>query len=224
MAQDTGWYKEHMQDKAHKPARALGHQLRSICVYCGSGAGTNPAFAQAANEFGRALAENNIGLVFGGGGRGMMGEVARATLGHGGHVIGIIPKFLMEAEHALADVDELVVTKSMHERKLHMYERSDAFVALPGGIGTLEEFVEQMTWNQIGQHDKPLVLANVQGYWDPLIELFDHMLRHAFIRPGLEVRYHVIDDIQHVIPTLARLVAAKALAGEPEQAVPLEKL
>jgi uncharacterized protein (TIGR00730 family) len=85
----------------------------------------------------------------------------------------------MEAEHALADVDELVVTKSMHERKLHMYERSDAFVALPGGIGTLEEFVEQMTWNQIGQHDKPLVLANVQGYWDPLIDLFDHMLRHA---------------------------------------------
>jgi hypothetical protein len=186
--------------------------------------GTDPAFAAAARDFGRALAENGIGLVFGGGGRGLMGEVARATLAHGGHATGIIPRFLMEAEQALAEVNELVVTDSMHERKLAMFERSDAFVALPGGVGTLEEFVEQMTWSQIGQHDKPLVLANVQGYWDPLIELFDHMLQHAFIRPGLEVRYHVIDDIQDVIPTLTRLVAAKPLAGEPEQAVPLEKL
>src|ERR1700693_6255075 len=124
-----------MQHKAPRPSRASGRPLRNICVYCGSGPGTNPAFMQAASTFGRALAENDIGLVFGGGGRGMMGEVARATLGRGGHVVGIIPKFLMEAEHALADVDELVVTKSMHERKLHMFERSDAFVALPGGIG-----------------------------------------------------------------------------------------
>jgi uncharacterized protein (TIGR00730 family) len=213
-----------MQHKAPRPSRASGRPLRNICVYCGSGPGTNPAFMQAASAFGQALAENDIGLVFGGGGRGLMGEVARATLGHGGHVVGIIPKFLFDAEHALEDVDELLVTQSMHERKLRMFERSDAFVALPGGIGTLEEFVEQMTWNQIGQHDKPLVLANVAGYWDPLIELFDHMLHHAFIRPGLDVRYHVIDNVRDVIPALARIMAAQPRAEEPDEAVPLEKL
>jgi uncharacterized protein (TIGR00730 family) len=126
----------------------------------------------------------------------------------------------MEAEKALAQVNELVVTDSMHERKLAMFDRSDAFVARPGGVGTLEEFVEQMTWSQIGQHDKPLVLANVANYWDPLVALFDHMLRHAFIRPGLDVRYHVIDDIKDIIPTLTRLVAVEPKAG----ALPLEKL
>jgi hypothetical protein len=212
-----------MQDKAPEPARPqalLGHGLRNICVYCGSGVGTDPAFAAAAHDFGRALAEAGIGLVFGGGGRGLMGEVARATLAHGGHATGIIPRVLMEAEQALAEVNELVVTDSMHERKLAMFERSDAFVALPGGVGTLEEFVEQMTWSQIGQHDKPLVLANVANYWDPLVALFDHMLRHAFIRPGLDVRYHVIDNIKDIVPMLARLVTVEPQAG----ALPLEKL
>jgi uncharacterized protein (TIGR00730 family) len=213
-----------MQHKALTPTRPGTHGLRNVCVYCGSGSGTNPAFAQAAGEFGRTLAENGIGLVFGGGGRGLMGEVARAALGHGGHVVGIIPRFLMEAEKALAEVDELVVTESMHERKLRMFERSDAFVALPGGVGTLEEFVEQMTWNQIGQHDKPLVLANVEGYWDPLIELFTHMLQYEFIRPSLDVRYHVIGDIDAIVPTLTRLVAAVPREEEPGRAVPLEKL
>jgi uncharacterized protein (TIGR00730 family) len=212
-----------MQDKALEPARRVatpGRGLRNVCVYCGSGVGSNPAFAAAARDFGKALAENGIGLVFGGGGRGLMGEVARATLQHGGHATGIIPRFLMEAEKALAEVNELVVTDSMHERKLAMFERSDAFVALPGGVGTLEEFVEQMTWSQIGQHDKPLVLVNVDSYWDPLVKLFDHMLAHAFIRPGLDVRYHVIDDIADVVPTLARLLSAEPHAG----ALPLEKL
>jgi uncharacterized protein (TIGR00730 family) len=213
-----------MQHKALEPARPNAHGLRNICVYCGSGVGTDPAFAGAASEFGRMLAENGIGLVFGGGGRGLMGEVARAALQHGGHVVGIIPRFLMEAERALAEVDELVVTESMHERKLRMFERSDAFVALPGGVGTLEEFVEQMTWSQIGQHDKPLVLANVEGYWAPLVELFNHMLQHEFIRPGLDVRYHVVDDIGGVIPTLTRLVAAAPPEGVAEQPLPLEKL
>jgi len=223
VSQGHRWYKEHMQDKpakAERPQELSKRGLRNICVYCGSGSGTDPAFAGAAGDFGRALAEAGIGLVFGGGGRGLMGEVARATLQHGGHATGIIPRFLIEAEKAFAEVNELVVTESMHERKLTMFERSDAFVALPGGVGTLEEFVEQMTWSQIGQHDKPLVLANVAGYWDPLVALFEHMLRHAFIRPGLDVRYHVIDDIADIIPALTRLVAT-----EPhDAAVPLEKL
>ena len=211
-----------MQDKAPRPARRGGHHIRNICVYCGSGSGTDPAFAEAARTFGRTLAENDIGLVFGGGSRGLMGEVASASLAHGGHVTGIIPKFLVDVEQALEGVDELLVTKSMHERKLHMFDRSDAFVALPGGIGTLEEFVEQMTWNQIGQHDKPLVLANVQGYWDPFIELLDHMLRHAFIRPGLDVRYHVVDDVTDIIPTVDRLLAAKPAMAD--HGVSLDKL
>ena len=213
-----------MQDKAVRPARPPQHLIRNICVYCGSGLGADAAFAEAANQFGRALAENDIGLVFGGGGRGLMGEVARAALRHGGHVVGVIPRFLLEAEHALQEVDELVITESMHERKLQMFERSDAFVALPGGIGTLEEFVEQLTWNQIGQHNKPLVLANVLGYWDPLIALLDHMLRNAFIRPGLEVNFHTIDDIRDIIPTVTSLVAEQPEASGPDQTVPVEKL
>ena len=211
-----------MQDKAPRPARRGGHRIQNICVYCGSGSGTDPAFAEAARTFGRALAEHDIGLVFGGGSRGLMGEVASASLAHGGHVVGIIPKFLVEAERAHEGVDELLVTKSMHERKLHMFERSDAFVALPGGIGTLEEFVEQMTWNQIGQHDKPLVLVNVRGYWDPLIELFNHMLRYAFIRPGLDVRYHVVEAVEDIIPTIDRLLAAQPAGAD--RGVPLDKL
>jgi uncharacterized protein (TIGR00730 family) len=218
-----------MQDKAVRSARAAKrrirkHRIRNICVYCGSGAGANPAFATAASEFGQALAENDIGLVFGGGGRGLMGEVARAALRHGGHVVGVIPRFLIGPEHALQEVDELVITESMHERKLQMFERSDAFVALPGGIGTLEEFVEQLTWNQIGQHNKPLVLANVLGYWDPLVALFDHMLGNAFIRPGLEVNFHTIDDIHDIIPTVTSLMAEQAEVSGPDRPVPVDKL
>ena len=138
-------------------------EIRKICVYCGSGDGRDPAFKTAADRFGQIMAENGIGLVYGGGSLGLMGATARSVLRHGGHVTGIIPEFLVERERMLRDVQTLTVTKDMHERKQLMFETADAFVALPGGIGTLEETVEMLTWSQLGQHAKPVALANIEG-------------------------------------------------------------
>ena len=182
--------------------------VRNVCVYCGSGKGNNPAYAEAARTLGRTLAENGIGLVYGGGGMGLMGEVARATLDAGGRVTGIIPEFLTEREHMLRDADELIVTANMHERKQLMFEKSDAFVALPGGIGTLEELVEQFTWSQLGQHAKPIVVANIEGFWSPFLNLLQHMRETAFIRNGLEVRFAVVDAAEKIVPAI--LDAARA--------------
>jgi uncharacterized protein (TIGR00730 family) len=180
--------------------------LRKICVFCGSGSGKNPAYARAAVTLGRTMAEAGIGLVYGGGSLGLMGEVARAVLSNGGHVTGIIPEFLSERERMLREVDELIVTKDMHERKRQMFERSDAFVALPGGIGTLEELVEQMTWSQLGRHEKPIILANIEAFWDPLKALFAHMRGEAFIRPGLEVRFQIVDSAEAIVPAISRAI------------------
>ena len=174
----------------------------NICVYCGSGLGLNPAYAAAARELGQALAQNGIGLVYGGGSLGLMGEVARATLDGGGRVVGIIPNFLTEKERMMRDVDELIVTEDMHERKRLMFERSDAFVALPGGIGTLEELVEQLTWVQLGRHAKPVVVANIDGFWDPFLHLLRHMKTDTFIRPGLDLTFTVVDDAQKIVPVV----------------------
>ncbi len=151
---------------------------------------------------GTDLARHGIRLVYGGGGMGLMGEVARAALAEGGEVTGIIPSFLIQKERMLADANDLVVTQNMHERKMTMFERSDAFVALPGGIGTLEELVEISTWFQLGQHTKPIVLVNSEGFWEPLLSLLDHMRREAFIRPGLDVALHVVDGAADVVPYL----------------------
>ena len=178
---------------------------RSVCVYCGSGKGNNSAYARAARTLGQALAENGIGLVYGGGSLGLMGEVARATLDHGGRVTGIIPAFLSEREQMLRAVDELIVTEDMHERKRLMFERSDAFVALPGGIGTLEELVEQLK--------KPIVVANVEGFWTPFLNLLAHMKGDAFIRSGLDISFTVVDDPARIVPSI---VKALARTGEEE--------
>ena len=183
---------------------------RNICVFCGSGPGKNPAYAEAARTLGTAMAAAGYGLVYGGGSLGLMGEVARAVLAAGGRVTGIIPAFLSEKERMLRDVTELIVTTDMHERKRLMFERSDAFVALPGGIGTLEELVEQMTWAQLGRHDKPIVLADIEGFWAPLQGLLAHMRAEAFIRPGLEVRFTVLDTAAEIVPALATAFAAGA--------------
>ena len=164
------------------------NQIKTVCVYCGSGPGTNPRFVEAAIALGKTFAENNIRLVYGGGSVGLMGAVAKSTLDHGGSVTGIIPDFLTSREHALTRVQEMIVTPDMHERKRLMFERSDAFVALPGGIGTLEELVEQMTWQQLGRHTKPVLLANIDGFWEPLIALLAHMRATEFIRPSLQRR------------------------------------
>ncbi|MDB5590944.1 TIGR00730 family Rossman fold protein [Enterovirga sp.] len=178
-------------------------ELRRICVYCGSSNGAEPAFAEAAAAFGRGLAEAGIELVYGGGDVGLMGVVARSVLHHGGRVTGIIPDFLRRREQMLDEAQELVVVPDMHTRKQMMFDRADAFVALPGGVGTLEELVEQMTWAQLGRHRKPILLLDVNGFWKPLLVLFAHMRQHGFIRPGLELGYLVAERTEDVIPMIS---------------------
>lgn len=138
-------------------------KITKICVYCGSGPGNDPAFVEAAAALGKLMAKAGIGLVYGGGGDGMMGAIAHAVLDNGGDVTGIIPEFLTRREHALRGAQKLIVTKDMHERKRNMFELADAFVAMPGGVGTLEELVEQLTWAQLGRHRKPILIANIKG-------------------------------------------------------------
>jgi uncharacterized protein (TIGR00730 family) len=176
--------------------------IRSVCVYCGSGPGLNPAYMNAAQVLGQALGTNGVRLVYGGGSLGLMGEVARSTLAAGGAVTGIIPNFLSSKEKMLRSVDELIVTENMHERKMLMFERSDAFVALPGGIGTLEELVEQLTWAQLGRHDKPIVVANIDGFWTPFLHLLSHMKSDAFIRAGLDIRFVVVNTAEQILPAI----------------------
>ena len=184
--------------------------IRKICVFCGSGPGSDPGFVAAASAFGRILGEQRIELVFGGGSIGLMGELATAALDHGGEVTGIIPKFLVNREHGMAR-GKMIVTRDMHERKQRMFELADAFVALPGGIGTLEELVEQMTWAQLGRHKKPILLANIKKFWDPLCALLDHMEQLHFIRPGLSVSYLVAERVEDILPKLT-----EAARGVPE--------
>ena len=194
--------------------------IRSVCVYCGSQPGRDPAFMEAGRNFGRALAENNLRLVYGGGTKGIMGAVASGVLSAGGHVTGIIPEFLVDMEatrHSLGQLNELIITKDMHERKHAMFERSDAFVTLPGGIGTLEEIVEIMTWGQLGRHAKPMVFANVNDFWKPMLELIDHMSESGFIHTAHKVRPLVIDRIEDIVPAIAsRWAEAEMPEGDPE--------
>jgi hypothetical protein len=194
-------------------------KIRTVCVYCGSGPGTNPHFVEAAIALGKALAENGIRLVYGGGSIGLMGAVATSVLDHGGAVTGIIPDFLTTRENALTRVQELIVTPDMHERKRLMFERSDAFVALPGGIGTLEELVEQLTWQQLGRHSKPVLLANIDGFWEPLLALLTHMRATEFIRPSLAVDILKAERVEDILP---RLRAAAARAPEGTEKLPPE--
>src|SRR5262249_6365796 len=147
--------------------------VKRVCVYCGSNQGHDPRFVAAARRFGEILAANRVGLVYGGGSAGLMGTVARAVRDHGGDITGIIPEFLKVQERISGDADEIVVTADMHERKRLMSERADAFGALPGGVGTLEEVVEQLPWAQLGRHKKPILIANIAGFWDPLIAMFE---------------------------------------------------
>ena len=185
---------------------------QNLCVYCGSGPGKNPVYMAAARSLGQAMVEAGIGLVYGGGSLGLMGEVAKTVLQAGGYVTGIIPEFLGTKERMLTGVNELIVTKSMHERKMTMFEHSTGFVALPGGIGTLEELVEQLTWSQLGRHRKPIILVSIEGFWDPLLTLLDHMRTEAFIRADLEVRFHVTTKPSGVV-ALAKKLAPPADAG-----------
>jgi uncharacterized protein (TIGR00730 family) len=198
-------------------------ELKSICIYCGSGNGSDPAFVEAANQLGLVLARENIRLVYGGGSLGLMGTVAKSVLDNGGRVLGIIPQFLVDREVMLEGLTELVVTEDMHERKRLMFEAADAFVALPGGIGTLEEVVEQMTWAQLGRHKKPIMLADINEFWTPLIELLQHMHKSAFIRPGFELSYGVARSIDDIMPKIRKRLRQLA-EQELGKGVPLDKM
>ena len=179
-------------------------QIRNICLYCGSASGNDPAFTRAAQSFGRLIATAGIGLVYGGASCGLMGAAAHAALAAGGHVTGVIPDFFDEYEVAEKRISELIIVKDMHERKRIMFERSDAFVAFPGGIGTLEELAEQLTWIQLGQHRKPLIITDINGFWGPLLALISHMRESAFIRPSHEIRYQVAQTVEDILPMILK--------------------
>jgi uncharacterized protein (TIGR00730 family) len=190
-------------------------QIRKVCVYCGSSAGTDPAFVAAATRLGEVLAEAGIGLVYGGGSAGLMGALAKSMHARGGEIVGIIPEFLKAKENMFRGASEIVVTRGMHDRKQLMFERSDAFVALPGGIGTLEELVEQLTWAQLGRHKKPILIANLKGFWDGLLAVFEHMSRAGYIHSGPRLSYVVVDNVEDIVPALK---AAAAAVSEDEKA------
>ena len=217
-------YIKRVKPESNTPeSTAIMGAIRRICVYCGSGPGADPAFAAAARAFGKILAKSRIGLVYGGGSIGLMGELASAVLEHGGEVIGVSPRFLTGREHAL-ERGELIVTPDMHARKLIMFERADAFVALPGGIGTLEELVEQMTWAQLGRHKKPILLANINGFWNPLCALLDHMEQLKFIRTGLALTYLVANRIEEVLPLLTKAVGDLPESDKAMKAADVEQM
>lgn len=188
-------------------------KVNSICVYCGSSPGKSPEFDRNARALGKSIAQHNLRLVYGGGTKGLMGAVADEVMLGGGKVTGIIPEFLMNMEatsEALNRLDDLVVTTDMHTRKHLMFERSDAFVTLPGGIGTLEEVIEVMTWAQLGRHTKPIVLANVNGFWDPLLKLLEHMSDSGFIHTSHLVRPLVIDKAEDIVPAILDAIGPAA--------------
>ena len=187
--------------------------IRSICVYCGSSPGRGETYVEAGRALGRSIAEAGLRLVYGGGTRGIMGAVARGTVEAGGKVTGIIPRFLINKEAArtaLGDLDDVIVTEDMHTRKHTMFEKSDAFVALPGGIGTLEEVVEIMTWAQLGRHRKPIAFVNIDGFWNPMLALIDHMRAEGFVHTGHLVQPLVVDRAEAVVPGVLTQAAALA--------------
>jgi len=190
--------------------------IGSICIYCGSSLGHDSRFREGAATLGRLIAEAGVELIYGGANIGLMGIAADAALAAGGRVIGVMPHDLKWAELAHQGLHELIVVKSMHDRKRVMFERSDAFVALPGGFGTLDETFEIITWKQIGLHDKPIVLVDNDGYWKPLGALLDHVIAEGFARPEARTLFTVVESAGAVLPALAAL-PEPAIRGEPER-------
>jgi len=177
--------------------------ITSLCVYCGSRLGDDRAFRDSAERFGSILAEAGIRLVYGGGAIGIMGVIADAVLASGGRVTGIIPRHLQDIEVGHAGVDELIVVPNMHERKRRMSELADGFVILPGGLGTLDEMFEAITWKQLGLHDKPIVIADIGGYWSPLRSLLEAIIDRGFASGRSRQLYAIVDDVDGVLPALA---------------------
>jgi uncharacterized protein (TIGR00730 family) len=187
-------------------------EIKTICVYCGSSPGRDGRYVDAAKAFGKILGEQKINLVFGGGGIGLMGAVARAVRDAGGEVTGIIPEFLVNRERPeAAHSTRTIVTRDMHERKQKMFELADAFVALPGGIGTLEELVEQLTWIQLGQHQKPLLVLNINGFWNPLLALLNNFRDLGFVGQHAIDNLLIADRVEDVLPKLKSAAAPVTL-------------
>jgi uncharacterized protein (TIGR00730 family) len=199
------------------------NKINAVCVYCGSSPGTEPAFLDAAQKLGKILAQNGVRLVYGGGSVGLMGALAEAVIEHGGEVTGIIPEFLTLRERPRKLAQELIVTRDMHERKQTMFDRADAFIALPGGIGTLEELVEQLTWAQLGRHKKPILVANISNYWNPLLTLVDHMRALKFMPAAQPVEILVAKRVEDILPMLQQAARGVA-AADTQMSVPAERL
>lgn len=179
-------------------------RLESVCVYCGSSNAADEDLLQAAGRLGRLIAGEGLRLVYGGGGVGLMGACAKAAHEAGARVLGIIPQFLLGVEAALPDI-ETVVVQSMHERKIRMFEEADAFAVLPGAIGTLEEAVELISWRRLGLHAKPIVFYNPDGFWDPLMALFDQFVRETLVPPEFTACYSQVDQVEDIIPAFRRM-------------------
>jgi uncharacterized protein (TIGR00730 family) len=177
--------------------------INALCIFCGSQTGTDPAYAAAAIALGAAMAAAGTTLVFGGGRVGLMGVVGDAVLAGGGKIVGVIPDFLKVKELAHTAATEMIVVPDMHTRKKVMFERSDAFCILPGGVGTLEEMFEIITWRQLHLHNKPIVILNAAGYWQPLITLIDNMIGEGFAHRGHEALITVVDRPEDVLPAAA---------------------
>ncbi len=186
------------------------NNTNAICVFCGSKTGNSPSFSAEAAKLGGMLAERNIRLVYGGGDIGLMGVVVHAVLDGGGKATGVMPKFLLEYEVGNPNVDEFVAVETMHERKAVMFDRSDAFVVLPGGIGTLDETIEITTWKQLRQHSKPIIVVNIDGCWDSMINLFDSVIDAGFA-------HHSIKDLITVVDSVDDVFEAIANAPEPKE-------
>jgi uncharacterized protein (TIGR00730 family) len=183
-------------------------EIKTVAVFCGAQAGDDPAYREAAVALGRGLAEAGISLVFGGGRIGLMGAVADAALAAGGRVIGVIPEFLTKWEVAHEGVADMTVTDSMHTRKRRMFDLSDAFITLPGGLGTLDETIEIITWRQLKLHDKPILLCDVKGSAAPLLAAIEYAIAHGFARSDVRQLYEVVDGVPEVLRRLGTVTGA----------------
>ena len=190
--------------------RASG-RVESVCVFCGSSSAVDPAYLRAAAALGRALADAGLQMVYGGGGVGLMGACARAAHEAGGRVTGVIPDFLVGREHALETIEHVVVA-NMHERKMMMFERSDAFVVLPGGVGTLEEVVELLSWRRLGLHAKPIVFYDPGGFWRPLFALFEQFIDDRLVPAEFRSCWEVVTRVEDIIPALRAMPRGPTVA------------
>ena len=185
----------------------------SLCVYCGSESGKSLVHCESAQKLGRILADNSIRLVYGGGSIGLMGALARSVLESGGTVVGIIPEHLQTAEVTMTDVSELIIVETMHERKKQMFKRSDGFVTLSGGLGTLDETFEVITWRLLGIHDKPIVIVNSDGYWSHFIELVEKVIREGFAHASSRDLFAVVETVEEVLPAIAAMAPSRSAAS-----------